>query len=62
MPETVVHFQVRMSPGLHEHLARRAKEQRVSLNALVVGLLTQAVADHPAESVVAVAPVKVQSA
>ncbi len=50
MPETVVHFQVRMAPGLHELLAQRAKEERQSLNALVVGLLNQAVSAHASGS------------
>src|SRR4051794_25832967 len=45
MPETVVHFQVRMPPALHEHLTSRAKAEKTSLNALVVGLL-QAAADR----------------
>src|SRR5579859_6932661 len=39
MPETVVHFQLRMPPQLHEKLASRAKGGRVSLNALIVGIL-----------------------
>ncbi len=42
MPEAVVHFQVRMPPALHEHLATRAREEKTSLNALVVGLLRAA--------------------
>jgi predicted HicB family RNase H-like nuclease len=42
MPETVVHFQVRMPPALHEHLAGRARDEKISLNALVVGLLREA--------------------
>lgn len=42
MPETVVHFQIRMSPVLHEHLASRAKAEKASLNALVVTILQQA--------------------
>jgi len=49
MPETVVHFQIRMAPGLHERLASRAKQEKASLNALVVGLLEQAVERHKAE-------------
>lgn len=43
MPETVVHFQIRMPPTLHEQLASWAKEDKVSLNALIVGLLDKAV-------------------
>jgi predicted HicB family RNase H-like nuclease len=43
MPETVVHFQIRMPPWLHEHLASRAREDRTSLNALIVELLRDAV-------------------
>jgi predicted HicB family RNase H-like nuclease len=49
MPETVVHFQIRMAPGLHERLASRAKQEKASLNALVVGLLEQAVERHKSE-------------
>ena len=33
MPETVVHFQIRMPPILHEQLASWAKEDRESPNA-----------------------------
>ncbi len=33
MPETVVHFQIRMPPVLHEQLASWAKEDKASLNA-----------------------------
>ena len=36
MPETVVHFQIRMPPVLHEQLASWAKEDKASLNALIV--------------------------
>jgi predicted HicB family RNase H-like nuclease len=50
MPETVVHFQIRMPPDLHERLASRAKEEKASLNALVVGILEQAVERHAAKS------------
>jgi hypothetical protein len=39
MAETVVHFQLRMPPALHERLASRAKEEKSSLNAYIVGLL-----------------------
>ncbi len=39
MPETVVHFQIRMPPVLHEQLASWAKEDKASLNALIVGIL-----------------------
>jgi len=42
MPETVVHFQIRMPPHLHEHLASRAKDEKTSLNALVVAILRDA--------------------
>lgn len=42
MPETVVHFQVRMPPHLHEHLASRAREEKTSLNALIVSILRDA--------------------
>ncbi len=46
MPETVVHFQIRMPPALHEQLASWAKDDKASLNALIVGLLEKAVAEH----------------
>ncbi len=49
MPETVVHFQIRMPPALHEQLATWAKEDKASLNMLVVGLLEQAVDRRNAE-------------
>ena len=42
MPETVVHFQLRMPPVVHEQLASWAKDDRNSLNALIVSLLVQA--------------------
>jgi hypothetical protein len=44
MPETVVHFQIRMPPALHERLASMARGDKKSLNALVVGLLEEATA------------------
>jgi predicted HicB family RNase H-like nuclease len=50
MPETVVHFQVRMPPAIHERLSGWAKEDRLSLNALVVELLQKAVEGHEAEA------------
>lgn len=46
MPETVVHFQIRMPPALHEQLASWAKEDKASLNALIVGLLEKAAEQH----------------
>jgi predicted HicB family RNase H-like nuclease len=48
MPETVVHFQIRMPPPMHERLASRAREEKNSLNALIVSLLAQAVERHDA--------------
>lgn len=48
MPETVVHFQIRMPPTLHEQLASWAREDKTSLNALVVSILTQAEAKKAA--------------
>ena len=39
MPETVVHFQIRVPPNIHERLASWAKEDKASLNMLIVGLL-----------------------
>jgi predicted HicB family RNase H-like nuclease len=41
MPETVVHFQIRMPPHLHENLASRARLEKTSLNALIVSILQQ---------------------
>jgi predicted HicB family RNase H-like nuclease len=46
MPETVVHFQIRMPPHLHERLASWAKDDNASLNALVVEILQKAFTDH----------------
>ena len=43
MPESVVHFQIRMPPDIHERLASWAKEDKASLNMLVVGILEQAI-------------------
>jgi predicted HicB family RNase H-like nuclease len=42
MPETVVHFQIRMPPDLHEQLSSRAREEKSSLNALIVSILKAA--------------------
>jgi predicted HicB family RNase H-like nuclease len=52
MPETVVHFQIRMPPVLHEQLASWAKEDKASLNALIVGSLEKALALHDAKPTV----------
>jgi predicted HicB family RNase H-like nuclease len=49
MPESVVHFQIRMPPQQHEKLATWAKEEKVSLNLLVVGILEKAMDRHKAE-------------
>ena len=46
MPETVVHFQIRMPPVLHEQLASWAKDDKASLNALIVGILEKAIEQH----------------
>jgi predicted HicB family RNase H-like nuclease len=46
MPESVVHFQIRMPPHLQERLASWAKDDNASLNALVVEILQKAFADH----------------
>ncbi len=46
MPETVVHFQVRMPPDLYEKLASWAKDDKASLNAHVVELLQKALEDR----------------
>ncbi len=50
MPETVVHFQIRMPPALHEQLSSRAREEKNSLNALVVNILQEAVERYEASS------------
>ena len=49
MPETVVHFQIRMPPYLHEQLASWAKDDKASLNALVVEILQRAQKDHESD-------------
>jgi len=49
MPETVVHFQIRMAPELHQRLANWAKDDKASLNALVVTILDEAAAQHQAK-------------
>ena len=49
MPESVVHFQIRMPPDLYEKLASRAKDDKVSLNALVVETLQEAFKDHESD-------------
>ncbi|MGB0066711.1 MAG: toxin-antitoxin system HicB family antitoxin [Isosphaeraceae bacterium] len=49
MPETVVHFQIRMPPDLYEKLASWAKRDKVSLNALVVETLQEALEDHESD-------------
>ncbi len=43
MPETVVHFQIRMPPALHERLASCAREEKSSLNGLIVSTLSEVV-------------------
>src|SRR5271165_3279510 len=51
MPETVVHFQVRMPPDIHERLASWAKTDKASLNQLVVDILKKAVEMHEGQTV-----------
>ena len=46
MPESVVHFLIRMPPNLHERLASWAKDDNASLNILIVEILQQALRDH----------------
>ena len=43
MPETVVHFQIRMPPDMHERLASWAKADKASLNLLIVDILEKAI-------------------
>lgn len=50
MPETVVHFQIRMPPVMHERMASRAVIEKRSLNALIVAILTHAAAGRQAEA------------
>ena len=50
MPETVVHFQIRVPPNIHERLASWAKADKASLNMLIVGLLEKALERHKSES------------
>ena len=45
----MVHFQIRMPPQQHEKLATWAKEDKVSLNLLVVGILEKAMERRKAE-------------
>ncbi len=49
MPETVVHFQIRMPPQMHEKLASWSREDKRSLNSLIVEVLEKA-AEHKASS------------
>ena len=49
MPESVVHFQIRMPPDLYEKLASWANRDKVSLNALVVETLQEALEDHESD-------------
>lgn len=49
MPETVVHFQIRMPPALQEKLSGWAKQDKVSLNALVVETLQKALKNHQSD-------------
>ncbi len=50
MPESVVHFQIRMPPQQHEKLATWAKEDKISLNLLVVGILEKAMQERLADA------------
>ncbi len=53
MPVTVVHFQIRVPPNIHERLASWAKEDKASLNMLIVGLLEKALERRKSENAVA---------
>ena len=46
MPETVVHFQIRMPPHFHERLVSWAKDDHASLNAMIVEILQKALTEH----------------
>lgn len=56
MAETVVHFQIRMPPSRHEQLASRARDEKSSLNALIVSILRDAVERREAASTKAGSP------
>ncbi|HEV3164799.1 MAG TPA: toxin-antitoxin system HicB family antitoxin [Isosphaeraceae bacterium] len=49
MPETVVHFQIRIHPAVYDQLSSWAKESKESLNALVVRTLKDAVDQRDAK-------------
>ncbi len=49
MPETVVHFQIRMPPDLYEKLSSWAEDEKASLNVLIVETLQKALEHHQAE-------------
>jgi predicted HicB family RNase H-like nuclease len=49
MPETVVHFQIRMRPDIYEKVASWALNDKVSLNALVVEILQNAMKAHESD-------------
>ena len=51
MPETVVHFQVRMPPDIHERIATWAKTDKASLNQLVVDILQKAIEHRESQAV-----------
>ena len=46
MPETVVHFQIRIPPHSHEKLASWAKDDKASINTLVVEILQNSMKVH----------------
>ena len=50
MPETVVHFQIRMPPDMHERLASWAKADKASLNLLIVDILEKAIERREGEA------------
>jgi len=50
MPETVVHFQIRMPPDMHERLASWAKADKASLNLLIVDILEKAIQRREGEA------------
>jgi hypothetical protein len=58
MPETVVHFQIRIHPMTYDQLASWAKEGKESLNALVVRILKEAAERHETKPAKAVGLVK----
>ena len=50
MPATVVHFQIRLPPNLHERLSSLAQDEKTSLNLLVIAILERALKERSGAS------------